>query len=218
MSFSFDLTREPWLPCLDRDGRPLKVGLYEALARAHELRAVEGATPLETAAVYRLLLAVLHRVELVPNAAAWSRLWEGQRWEEGALDRYLGQWQSRFDLFHPERPFYQWEDRRVQPWSVGLLFPGMQAAPFYNHEVTTGDLALGPAEAAVELLVAQHYGASGTRDPSQGLFFSAGTWSTGYVFFVEGENLFQTLAYNLLPYGEGNPRPWLEGTAEDRPA
>lgn len=218
MAATFNLTHEPWLPCLGADGRPREVGLYEALARAHELRALEGANPLETAALHRLLLALLQKVFPVPDAAAWWSLWQAGRWPEGPLETYLKEWQARFDLFHPQQPFYQARDDRVEPRSVAFLVPGLSAASVYNHEVETGTMALPAPAAARLLLVAQAFGLPGIRHPQLGLFFNGAPWSAGVVFLVEGNNLFQTLALNLLRYDPRHPLQELCRSKDDRPA
>ena len=62
MTYSFNLIDEPWIPCLRPDGTTIALGLRETLLQAHELREIRGDTPLETAALHRLLLAILHRV------------------------------------------------------------------------------------------------------------------------------------------------------------
>lgn len=214
----FDLIDEPWLPCMEPDGRPRELGLYETLARAHQLRGIAAATPLEAASILRLLLAVLHRVFPTPNAAAWWQLWQGGRWDAAALGAYLARWRHRFDLFHPDRPFYQARDDRVQPRSIALLFPGMAAASFYNHAAETGDLALSPAAAARGLLVSQTFGLPGICHPQQRLFFNSAPWLVGLVFLVEGDNLFQTMALNLLRYDDNHPLPDLAATPLDAPA
>src|SRR3954454_21289034 len=41
----YDLLTEPWIPCLDRAGAPLDLGLLEVLRRAHELREVRDPSP-----------------------------------------------------------------------------------------------------------------------------------------------------------------------------
>ena len=62
MSVSFDLLKRAWVPCIRADGTLDELSLRDALVRAHELRALHGESPLVVAALYRLLLAVLHRV------------------------------------------------------------------------------------------------------------------------------------------------------------
>lgn len=57
----FDLLTERWIPVLDEDGEPDEPGLEQVLLRAHEPRRITGETPPMTAALHRLVLALLHR-------------------------------------------------------------------------------------------------------------------------------------------------------------
>ena len=127
MTVSFDLITQPWVPCVDGEGRPLELGLAETLARSHELRELEGESPLVTAALHRLLLAVLHRVFGPAGYESWRALWEAEQFDAAALDAYFDRWRDRFDLFHPTRPFYQAADARVaipiQPTARALTPP-----------------------------------------------------------------------------------------------
>lgn len=56
----FNLLEEPWIPVL-RGERVKEVSLAEALLEAHTITRIETPSPLEEAALHRLLLAVLHR-------------------------------------------------------------------------------------------------------------------------------------------------------------
>lgn len=108
MTYSFNLLDQPWIPCTDLDGRMEELSLRETLARAHELRAVQGDSPLETASLYRLLLAVIHSVLRGPKTPdEWAALWQARRFDINRFDDYFKKWHSRFDLFDKERPFYQ---------------------------------------------------------------------------------------------------------------
>jgi CRISPR system Cascade subunit CasA len=62
----FSLLEEPWIPVL-REGRVEEVGLREALLQAHNITRIETPSPLEEAALHRLLLAVLHRALMGPR-------------------------------------------------------------------------------------------------------------------------------------------------------
>lgn len=62
MTISFNLIDEPWIPCIRLDGKPDELSLRAVFAQAHQLREIRGDSPLETASLHRLLLAVLHRV------------------------------------------------------------------------------------------------------------------------------------------------------------
>lgn len=109
MAFSFNLLEEAWIPCLLPDGVLVELGVYDALIQAHQLREIRGDTPLETAALHRLLLAVLHRVFGPSGATEWKKLWQLPRFDVERLAAYLHDPAifDGFDLFHPIRPFYQ---------------------------------------------------------------------------------------------------------------
>jgi CRISPR system Cascade subunit CasA len=107
MTAWFDLTAERWIPVVDLDGAPGEVSLREVLLKAHTLRRIVGETPPMTAALYRLVLALLHRVYGPEKETAWGRLWSAGALPNTALDGYLDGLPDRFDLFHPQRPFLQ---------------------------------------------------------------------------------------------------------------
>lgn len=107
--YSFNLIDEPWIPCLRLDGTLVELGLRDTLASAHELRETRGDTPLETAALHRLMLAVLHRVFGPSTVADWKKLWRTARIDTIPLDEYLLNPSifSAFNLFDPQQPFFQ---------------------------------------------------------------------------------------------------------------
>jgi len=213
MSESFNLIVEPWIPCLSLDGTPVELGLREALLRAPELRELAGENPLITAALYRLLLGLLHRVYGPRDEEAWLSLWEARRWDSASLDAYLARWEPRFDLFAAERPFLQRADARVRPKSVASLLPEVASGhnpTLFDHHVEDRELALTPAQAARALLGAMAFGLAGLSGlPAK---FTDAPCARGALFLAEGDNLFETLCLNLTRY------PWQEEAPDDRPA
>ena len=108
MTYSFNLIDRPWIPCTEMNGHIVELSLRETLARAHELRGLQGDSPLETAALYRLLLAVIHSALRGPTSRTeWARLWNMKRFDADQFNRYFQEWHSDFDLFDREHPFYQ---------------------------------------------------------------------------------------------------------------
>mgnify|MGYP000903560808 CR=1 FL=1 len=217
MTHSFSLLDDPWIPCLDLEGNRREVGLRTALADAHRLRAVECPSPLETAAILRLMLAVLHRVFSSETPSEWSRRWRAGCWDAADLDAYFERWKDRFDLFHPLHPFLQQRDDRLPPRTIVNLIPGAASSQWFNHQVETNMTLLTPAEAARVLLAVQAFGTPGIRHPQLNLYFSGAPWLVGMVFFVAGNTLFETQALNWLQYSSGHPRPNLEKTPDDCP-
>ncbi len=213
MTYSFNLIDRPWIPCIDPGGRVAELSLGEALARAHELSGIQGDSPLETAAIYRLLLAVLHSAMRGPKKLSeWNDLWQGKKgnFDKPWLHNYLEKWRQRFDLFDEEHPFYQMKDERVKPKSVLDILHGMGTAnELFEHTTVTYEVVLTPAKAARRLLVGQLFGLGGGCDPSQNLYLSSGTWTKGVIFLVEGQNLFENLMLNFIKYFEDEPVPAL---------
>jgi len=216
MNPTFDLLESSWVPCVGRDGVPAELGLREALARAHELRELHGESPLVTAALYRLLLAVLHRVFGPGGYDEWSRLWALGRWDMTRLGAYLNRWRHRFDLFDPQHPFYQAADERVKPKSVVSLIHDVASGnnpTLFDHHTDAEGITLTPAQAARMLVAAQAFGLGGLSGLPQK--FTDAPCAGDVIFLVQGDSLFETLALNLVRYSDNTPLPrW----PEDRPA
>jgi CRISPR system Cascade subunit CasA len=216
MNPTFDLLKAPWVPCIGADGTTVELGLRDALAQTHELRELHGESPLVTAALYRLLLAVLHRVFGPATYDEWGRLWKAGRWDRARLDAYLDRWHHRFDLFDPEHPFYQAPDERVKPKSVISLIHDVASGnnpTLFDHHTEAEGITLTPAQAARMLVAAQAFGLAGLSGLSQK--FTDAPCAGGAIFLVQGETLFETLALNLMRYAEDVPLPlW----PDDRPA
>jgi len=212
---SFNLVDEPWLPCIRPDGTPVEMGLYDTLVQAHRLRELHGDTPLATAALHRLLLAILHRVFGPQSRKEWSHLWRRGRWDEVALRAYFDEWHDRFDLFDDEHPFYQSADPRVKPKSVTSMAHHLASGnnpTLFDHHTDSDEVCLTPAQAARLIIAIQCFGLAGLTGLSQK--FTDGTCARGIVFIVRGKTLFETLSMNLVRYTEDRPLP---GGPKDRP-
>ena len=201
MSSTFDLLESPWIPCVRRDGSPVELSLRGVLSGAHELRELHGESPPVTASLQRLLLAVLHRVFGPASHKEWADLWEDGRWDDQEVDAYLDRWRHRFDLFHPERPFYQAPDDRVKPKSVATLVQEAASGnnpTLFDHHTEDQGLTLTPGQAARMVVAAQAFGLAGLSGLPQK--FTDGPCARGICFLVQGDSLFETLALNLLRY------------------
>ena len=199
MKPAFDLLKSPWVPCIRADGRIVELSLRDALAQAHELRELHGESPLVTAALHRLLLAVLHRVFGPPTTGKWAALWAAGRWDVAQVDTYLNRWRHRFDLFHAERPFYQAADDRVRPKSVASLVHDVASGnnpTLFDHHTEEVGIALTPAQAARMVVAAQAFGLGGLSGLAQK--FTDAPCASCVIFLVQGGTLFETLALNLV--------------------
>jgi CRISPR system Cascade subunit CasA len=208
MTYTFNLIEQEWIPCLDQGGISRLYSIGQALTQAHRLQSIAGDSPLETASLYRLLLAVLHSALRGPeSASAWYELWQAGSWDAPWLHSYLDRWRHRFDLFDAEHPFYQARDERVKPKSIISLAMDMVSgnnAALFDHHTEEVPTMLDAPKAARVLITAQTFGLGGLSGLKEDKFTDA-PWGRGVVFLLEGGTLFETLCLNLLRYNEDNP-------------
>lgn len=219
MTHTFNLVSEPWIPVLTLRGRQTEVNLENVLAQAHDLRCVAAPNPFETASILRLLLAILHRTHDTSSPNAWAVTWDKKCFDVNALAVYWRTWSHRFDLFNPHHPFYQGYAGRddLNPKQIIEIYPGISTAAHFNHRVVDEHFYLTAAESARGLLVSQTFGTGIGVIPTEKISIKASTWNSGQVFLVEGDNLFQTLMYNLLRYDDYYPSSDIHRTETDRP-
>ncbi|BCJ58925.1 type I-E CRISPR-associated protein Cse1/CasA [Micromonospora endophytica] len=209
---SFSLIRQPWIPVLDLAGRRRLVSLAELFTQAAELRAVAGELPTQTAAILRLLLAILHRgVNGPEDERAWRTLWQRADLPAADIVGYLDDYQDRFDLLHPVTPFYQVADLHTEAGGVfgleRLIADVPNNAPYLTTRLGPGLERLTPAEAAVWLVHCQAYDTSGIKSGAVGdtrvkggKGYPIGPASCGSLGLVhlEGRTLRDTLLLNLV--------------------
>src|SRR5690606_15760602 len=122
--------------------------------------------PLVTAALHRLLLAVLHRSLMGPaSIKEKADLFRAGRLPSAAIEAYLARWHERFDLFHPERPFFQHRGLPHKASSVAKLRPESGAGsnpPLFEHSLDEPTAPLSMAAAARALVTMQSFALSGT--------------------------------------------------------
>lgn len=217
MNASFNLIDEPWIPCIDLRGNSIELGIRDTLAYAHELKEVYNESPLVTISIYRLLLAVLHRVFALSSTDEWLAYWGQGMWDTIPLDDYLNAWYERFDLFHPDSAYrlYQAEpDETYKPRSViHLVHSQGNNTTLFSHD--TNEMALGytPAEAARALLASQTCYLGGLLRP--GKSSPSSPCARGINFIPQGRNLFETLTLNWFPYPDEGV---FRSQADDKPA
>ncbi|HEX2999566.1 MAG TPA: type I-E CRISPR-associated protein Cse1/CasA, partial [Armatimonadota bacterium] len=116
MKASFNLTREPWIPCVPLKGNTVEeLGIADVLCNAHQLREIHHDSPLVTVSLYRLLLAVLYRACGPSSFTDNEHLWRDGKFPADVIDRYLhSRWKDRFDLFNEAYPFFQTADLEMK--------------------------------------------------------------------------------------------------------
>jgi CRISPR system Cascade subunit CasA len=220
MTFHFDLIHQPWIPVVDLDGMPREVSLRDALVYAQNYRELAASLPHTNAALYRLLLAVLHRNFGPAGEDEWQRLWKAQQFEPQKLEAYFEQYADRFDLFSAERPFMQNRHplMAVKPANALLfLVAGGDADTLFDHSIDDRPVTLTPAQAALALVTAHSFGLAGLCHPQLKLVYTDAPCSRAAVFFLQGKNLFESLMLNLVQYTHSEPIPW-HGEVSDQPA
>ncbi|MBI3911848.1 MAG: type I-E CRISPR-associated protein Cse1/CasA [Armatimonadetes bacterium] len=238
---SFNLVDEPWIPCLTPEGQAVTLGLRDVLRRSAELAEVRAPSPLGTAALIRLLLAVLHATlrgprDTAERACLWrgvcrpcqgrrdtaerACLWRDPRALLDAVDGYLAKWRDRFDLFHPEYPFWQEAALRLEKprriTFIALELSAPEEFGLFDPPIDKAAHAASAADAARYLVTRQSYTLGGldraqNRPYGMQRRFESSPPVLGALVFVTGRNLLKTLLLNLVPYTERVPIPATAG-------
>lgn len=223
----YSLLDEAWIPVLDTTGQRREVGLIELFEQAGDLRMIACELPTQTFAILRLALAILHRAADGPSGVpAWTALWRAGRLPMTEIIEYLDAFRDRFDLFHPEQPFYQVAGLRAgkdPDYGLERLIADVPAGtPFLTSRAGPGLESISPSEAARWLVHCQAYDPSGIKtgavgDPrvKGGKVYPLGVASVGALggIYLEGADLRETLLVNLIPVAPG----WREDDERDLP-
>ncbi len=219
---SFDLVSRPWLPVQYTDGSTGELSLRDVFARAADVRRLVGDLPTQELALVRLLLAILYDAcdEAEGRSAGapatledWEALWESPDSFDVVAD-YLGRYRDRFDLLHPERPFFQVAGLHTQKHEVASLNRIVADVPngetFFSMRRPGVD-RLGLAEAARWIVHTHAYDSSGIKSGMVGddrvkggkVYPQGVGWLGGLGgVFAEGPDLRATLLLNLIPTDE----------------
>lgn len=232
MNPQFNLVDEGWIPCIMSGPEPpverrRTFGLRDVLVHAPDIQEISDPSPLATAALHRLLLAIVHRIVDGPSGIEhWAELWERKRFDSSALESYLRNVYARFNLFDERCPFYQVA-------SIGPEY-GLPVAKL-THELAAGNNVtlfdhtseaqaptFTPAQAASYLVAFQAYAVGGLvsfekgQDPKVYKSAPAAPLVKGAVALVRGENLFETLMLNLHEYDVASEVPFPTRNGVDR--
>ncbi|MFJ4828761.1 type I-E CRISPR-associated protein Cse1/CasA [Streptomyces sp. NPDC088747] len=223
---AFDLTSRPWIGVLRRDGRQDELSLRAVFEQAHELRRIVGDLPSQEFALLRLLLAVAHDALDGPqDIEQWADLWADDACFD-AVGPYLDRHRDRFDLLHPQAPFYQVAGLRTAKDEVSslnrIVADVPNGDPFFSSRLP-GVSRLGFAEAARWVVHAHAYDTSGIKSGAVGddrakggKVYPLGVGWAGALggVFAEGDSLRETLLLNLVAADTDG----LRFGREDRPA
>ncbi len=212
---SYDLLTEPWL-LVRTDAGVEEVSLIEAFERAPEIRGLAGEIPTQEAACLRLMSAVLYRVvdgmdldDIVTDA--WRALWRAGRLPMAEIRDYLTRYADRFDLLHPQTPFFQVADLRTTGGGTSglgkLIAEVPDGHPFFTARAGRDVDRLTYGEAARWLVHAHAYDYSGIKSGAvgddrvkggKGYPIGTGFAGTLGLLLAEGATLAETLLLNLV--------------------
>lgn len=215
MSASFNLITEDWIPCVTHAGEYQELSLAGLFENAHELRGIEDQNPLVVAAIYRLLLAIVHRAIDGPKGRKeWRTLWRAGKFDQ-RFPAYLEEWEVRFDLFSEKHPFYQTAGLRTDNLTpITKLFhekASKHNKTLFDHRFDDDVLPISPSDATRAVLVMQQsalYGGISSKSNLGSHRNFASAPLTGKVsVFLQGKSLFQSLTMNLLIFSGDVPMP-----------
>lgn len=223
---TFNLIDQPWIRVRLLTGAVTDLSIRDVLYRAHEVRDFAGELPSQDIAILRLLEALLlgsvrpddeERSER-ENRFLWTEWWTAGAFPRDVLDLYLDAVHGRFDLLDASAPFYQVAGLTTDSGKTSGLSKLIAEVPDGHQYFTTRSGTalewLSLAEAARWLVHCQAFDPSGIKSGAQGDPRVKG--GKGYPFgypawagnlspaIAEGENLFETLMFNL-PVSKSGP-------------
>ncbi len=209
MEYSFNLVDKPWIPCLTRGGEAVQLSLADVFSRIDDLAEIGDPSPLVTAALYRLLLTLVHRCHGPASQRELEDMWDRPLDTQPILD-YLGIWRHRFDLFDTVRPFYQTPDLPHGAVTVAKLAPELSSGnnpTLFDHTHDKTGTSIVPAAAARLVLACQAFDLGGliSRVSGESPSAMAAPSAAGAVILFMGDTLADTLRLNLVPYNTTSP-------------
>jgi CRISPR system Cascade subunit CasA len=217
----FNLIEKPWIPCIDPDGKLAEYGIRDTLLKAHKLREIYDDSPLVTLAIHRLLLAILYRSLSGPTAFSdWEKWYGNGAFDKHAIEDYLNDWKSSFDLLAEDKPFYQMgRFETSKPISVNRLSTESASGnntTLFDHCEDNIEVKWTRAQAAKSLVACQSFalgfGRSGNAHINgidETLPYSTDAIALrGMSIWLQGNSLFETLILNLVPVNDSSLPPW----------
>ena len=198
---SFNLWTEPWITLERADGRPERVGIEQALLRAHEFIAIYDSSPLVVVGIHRLLTAILQAIFNPQRPRDLKTLWNEGHFPQSRVRKFGTQYAGRFDLFSAKEPFLQSGDLPLKPEkgdkvkTVAYLFgetPSSTEITHYRHG-SDDDQIFCPACLAKGLVSIPPFATAGGRG------FSTSINGIPPIYVMpSGKSLFENLVFSLV--------------------
>jgi len=212
---AFNLLDEPWIPLRTPAGEVVEASLADALLNARDYAAIAETSPPNLIALYRLLLAALHRA-LTTRHGPWKDADRARWFRDGLLEApvraYLEQWRERFWLFHPTHPFMQVGALATEPATADAIFHSnsISISRFYGPEMfdhTIFDSAPRPVTSVIRDMLGYYQFVPGGFFPGKKLKGSdkAGALVSTAAIMPLGNSLDETLLLSLHPFDARRP-------------
>ena len=224
----FNLLEEKWILVRKSDCTVAELSVTDVLLHAHEHKELAGELPTQDISIQRFLGAILQTVfsrytvsgelqEIENESDArnrWKTWWSAGQFPEKPIQSYLAQWHDRFWLFHPERPFYQTNAAQIgTPYDAkklnGAVSESGNKIRLFSARSGAWKNTLTYPEAARWLLHINSFDDSSGKKKTEG----TGSPGVGYLgklglIAAKGENLFETLMLNLIPFNLTSKEIW----------
>lgn len=223
----FCLVDERWIRVIDNNCKITEVSLLELFENAHKYKGLCGELPTQDIAVLRVLLAILltvfSRYDLSGNKSPfndpddalerWQDLWNNGEFPIEVIKDYLNSQRDSFYLFHPDRPFYQCENAEIgTEYTAAKLYGNLSESGNKTRifPIISGNekKKMSFQEAARWLININAYDdasakvSSDNKERAEKEGIMLYTLKVGWLgqlglITVMGNNLFETLMYNL---------------------
>jgi CRISPR system Cascade subunit CasA len=197
---SFNLWTEAWITLERLDGTTERCGIADALLHAHEYGAIYDPSPLVSAGIQRLLVAILQGALNPQHGADIKKVLAAGCFSQAKINAFGKEFAHRFDLFSAPEPFLQSADLPLQPAkgdklkTVAYLLPEVPSGTEVTHYRHGSEEAQSfcPACAAMGLALIPAFATSG----GAGIKPSINGVPPIYVL-PGGQTLFESLALSL---------------------
>ncbi|MDD3398188.1 MAG: type I-E CRISPR-associated protein Cse1/CasA [Candidatus Methanomethylophilaceae archaeon] len=216
MDYSFNLVKDAWIPCIKSNGDRQELGIRDALINAKDIAEIIHASPIISGSIHRLLISILQRAITLSDLSFLERMWDRGSWESNVIIDYLDEWQSRFDIFDEERPFFQapgfQEGEPTTISKLGLELSAGNNTILFDHRFDDVVELMHPACVARLLVACQYYAVGGGR--SSTTYTRSAPLVGKAQILLKGCNLFETLSLNLIPYDPNYPMRFTDSESD----
>ena len=202
MNRPYSVMKEPVIPVIISNGRLCMENIRDVLCKAHEISDLQCSSPLETIAVFRLLVAIAMDMTRPQRWMDRQELLEKGRFDSAEVDAYISACESNgpcFDLFDSKHPFMQtafdpkMDEKAIKPVALlSVSLPSGNNHIFLDHRMESA-AEMSPGDAFRALLTTYLFCTATTQDYPSGINNTPPVYSR-----IMGENLYETIVLNMI--------------------